>query len=137
MSPTTYLSVHGYRCAHLPAPERLREPLAELHLNLHGDVTVADRLFAHREADLMLDGECNRRLVEHIRANHRRLFHSGALRASAPVETGYFLFARVAAPADRLLALDQRHFELTGHEGFVRINLLNETALEGLTALGR
>ncbi|RKT11497.1 hypothetical protein BX285_5448 [Streptomyces sp. 1114.5] len=79
MSPTTYLSVRGYRCAHLPAPERLREPLAELHLNLHGDVTVADRL----------------------------------------------------------LALDQRHFELTGHEGFVRINLLNETALEGLTALGR
>ncbi|MFG2847035.1 aminotransferase class I/II-fold pyridoxal phosphate-dependent enzyme [Kitasatospora sp. NPDC048296] len=135
VSPTKYLSIHGYRCAHLLAPEHLREPLAELHINLHGDVTVADRLFAHRAADLMLDGEGNRRLVEHIRANYRRLFHSGALRASAPVETGYFLFARPAAPVGRLLALDQRHFELNGHDGFVRINLLNEAALDGLQAL--
>ncbi|MGW3074316.1 aminotransferase class I/II-fold pyridoxal phosphate-dependent enzyme [Kitasatospora sp. NPDC001132] len=136
VSPTKYLSIHGYRCAHLLVPERLREPLADLHVNLHGDVTVADRLFAHRAADLMLDGEGNRRLVEHIRANHRRLLRSGALRDRAPVDTGYFLFARVAAPAARLLALDERHFELTGHEGFVRINLLNEAALDGLTAPG-
>ncbi|MFJ9691212.1 aminotransferase class I/II-fold pyridoxal phosphate-dependent enzyme [Kitasatospora sp. NPDC101183] len=134
--PTKYLSIHGYRCAHLIVPSRLREPLAELHLNLHGDVTVADRQFAHRAADLMLDGEGNRRLIEHVRANHRGLLDSGALRADAPVDTGYFLFARPAAPADRLLALDQRHFELTGHDGFVRINLLNGTALEGLRALG-
>jgi aspartate/methionine/tyrosine aminotransferase len=130
--PTKYLSVHGYRCAHLLVPERLREPLADLHINLHGDVTVADRLFAHRAADLMLDGEGNRRLVEHVRANHQRLVGSGALPAAEPVETGYFLFARPAAPADRLLALDQRYFELTGHDGFVRINLLNEPALQGL-----
>ncbi|MFE5581175.1 hypothetical protein [Kitasatospora sp. NPDC056531] len=38
-------------------------------------------------------------------------------------------------PGGRLLALDQRHFELAGHEEFVRINLLNELALEGLQAL--
>ncbi|MFD5461582.1 aminotransferase class I/II-fold pyridoxal phosphate-dependent enzyme [Kitasatospora sp. NPDC127059] len=135
--PTKYLSIHGYRCAHLLVPEGLRDSLAELHINLHGDVTVADRLFAHRAADLMLDGEGNRRLVDHIRANHRRLLEGGALRAGTPMETGYFLFAHPAAPAERLLALDQRHFELTGHDGFVRINLLNEPALEGLRALAR
>ncbi|WP_052707475.1 aminotransferase class I/II-fold pyridoxal phosphate-dependent enzyme [Streptomyces rubellomurinus] len=134
--PTKSLSIHGYRCAHLITPCALREPLAELHLNLHGDATAADRLFAHRAADLMLDGEGNRRLIEHVRANHRRLLAGGALLADSPVDTGYFLFARPAAPADRLLALDQRHFELTGHEGFVRINLLNEPALEGLRTLG-
>ncbi|MER7754518.1 aminotransferase class I/II-fold pyridoxal phosphate-dependent enzyme [Kitasatospora sp. NPDC097643] len=133
--PTKYLSIHGYRCAHLLVPEQLRGTLADLHLNLHGDVTVADRLFAHRAADLMLYGEGNRRLVEYIGANYRRLLHSGALTASAPVETGYFLFARTAAPAHRLLALDQRHFELTDHPGFVRINLLNEPALNGLREL--
>ncbi|MBO1414863.1 pyridoxal phosphate-dependent aminotransferase [Streptomyces sp. FH025] len=137
VSPTKYLSIHGHRCAHLLVPEHLRETLAELHINLHGDVTLADRLFAHRAAELMLDGEGNRRLVEHIRANHQRLLDSGALRASAPVETGFFLFAEPVAPAERLLALEQRHFELTGYDGFVRINLLNEPALTGLQAFAQ
>ncbi|MFB7613353.1 aminotransferase class I/II-fold pyridoxal phosphate-dependent enzyme [Kitasatospora sp. NPDC056181] len=132
--PTKYLSIHGYRCAHLLVPEPLREPLAELHLNLHGDVTVADRLFAHRAADLMR-AEGNHQLVGHIRANHRRLSSGTALTAQAAIETGYFLFARPSAPADRLLALDGRYFELPGHPGFVRINLLNEAALDGLEAL--
>ncbi|WP_327682408.1 aminotransferase class I/II-fold pyridoxal phosphate-dependent enzyme [Kitasatospora sp. NBC_00458] len=132
--PTKYLSIHGYRCAHLLVPEPLREPLAELHLNLHGDVTMADRLFAHRAADLMLI-EGNHRLLDHVRDGHQRLTAAGALAAQEPIDTGYFLFARPNAPAERLLALDGRHFELSGRPGFVRINLLNEAALEGLTAL--
>ncbi|MEU6232392.1 aminotransferase class I/II-fold pyridoxal phosphate-dependent enzyme [Kitasatospora sp. NPDC047058] len=132
--PTKYLSIHGYRCAHLLVPERLREPLAELHLNLHGDVTLADRQFAHRAADLMRV-EGNHRLIDHIRANHQRLSAGCALTAQAAIETGYFLFARPTAPADRLLALDGRHFELPDHPGFVRINLLNEAALDGLESL--
>ncbi|MFB6893202.1 aminotransferase class I/II-fold pyridoxal phosphate-dependent enzyme [Kitasatospora sp. NPDC056327] len=134
--PTKYLSIHGYRCAHLLVPEALREPFAELHLNLHGDVTLADRLFAHRAADLMLL-EGNHRLLDHVRANHQRLTASGALAARQRVDTGYFLFARPTAPADRLLGLDGRHFELDGHPGHVRINLLNEQGLAGLEELGR
>ncbi|MFE7192326.1 aminotransferase class I/II-fold pyridoxal phosphate-dependent enzyme [Kitasatospora sp. NPDC057541] len=132
--PTKFLAIHGYRCAHLLVPEPLREPLAELHLNLHGDVTLADRLFAHRAADLMLI-EGNHRLLDHVRANHQRLTASGALAAQEPVDTGYFLFARPTAPPEQLLALDGRHFELPGHPGHVRINLLNEPALAGLVEL--
>ncbi|MER5354591.1 aminotransferase class I/II-fold pyridoxal phosphate-dependent enzyme [Kitasatospora sp. NPDC002551] len=134
--PTKYLSIHGYRCAHLLVPEPLREPLAELHLNLHGDVALADRLFAHRAADLMLI-EGNHRLLDHVRANHQRLTAAGALAEQDRIDTGYFLFARPHAPAERLLALDGRHFELPGRPGFVRINLLNEAALAGLEELGQ
>ncbi|KIZ16446.1 hypothetical protein SNA_20715 [Streptomyces natalensis ATCC 27448] len=131
--PTKYLSIHGYRCAHLLVPERLREEVAELHMNLHGDVAVSDRLFAHRAADVML-GEGNRALVRHVRDNHRALVDSGALSARMPVEAGFFLFARLRVPHRWFLALDGKYFELDGHAGYIRINLLNRPGLEALMA---
>ncbi|MEU1671076.1 aminotransferase class I/II-fold pyridoxal phosphate-dependent enzyme [Streptomyces roseifaciens] len=131
--PTKYLSLHGYRCAHLLVPAALRQELADLHINLHGDVAVSDRLFAHRAADLMI-GHGNGDLVGHIRDNHARITASGALAARTPVETGFFLFGRPRVPHRWFLALDERYFELDGHPGYVRINLLNPTALEALTA---
>ncbi|AJT69588.3 hypothetical protein T261_7991 [Streptomyces lydicus] len=131
--PTKYLSIHGYRCAHLLVPAALRQELAELHINLHGDVAVSDRLFAHRAADLM-SRQGNEDLVGHIRDNHARLTASGALAAWTPVETGFFLFGRPRVPHRWFLALDERYFELEGHPGYVRINLLNPTAIEALAA---
>ncbi|MEK2475873.1 aminotransferase class I/II-fold pyridoxal phosphate-dependent enzyme [Streptomyces noursei] len=131
--PTKYLSIHGYRCAHLLVPTALREELADLHINLHGDVAVSDRLFAHRAADLMAQ-HGNGDLVGHIRDNHAQLTSSGALAARTPVETGFFLFARPRVPHRWFLALDERYFELDGHPGYVRINLLNHTAIEALAA---
>ncbi|MDG4535535.1 aminotransferase class I/II-fold pyridoxal phosphate-dependent enzyme [Streptomyces sp. AV19] len=135
--PTKYLSVHGYRCAHLLVPAALREELAELHLNLHGDVAVSDRLFARRAADLML-GEGNGALVEHIRDSHRVLTASGALTARMPVESGFFLFARPRVPHRWFLALDAKYFELDGFPGYIRVNLLNRPGVEALmTAAGQ
>lgn len=131
--PTKYLSVHGYRCAHLLVPAALRQELADLHINLHGDVAVPDRLFAHRAADVMTQ-HGNGDLVGHIRDNHARLMASGALAAQTRPETGFFLFARPHVPHRWFLALDQRYFELDGHPGYVRVNLLNDAALEALAA---
>ncbi|MFJ5921068.1 aminotransferase class I/II-fold pyridoxal phosphate-dependent enzyme [Kitasatospora sp. NPDC092948] len=131
--PTKYLSIHGYRAAHLLVPTVLRRPLADLHINLHGDVAVSDRLFAHRAADLMLAGG-NADLVGHIRDNHRALAASGALAAEVPAECGFFLFARPRASLERYLAMGAEFFELDGHEGHVRINLLNRTGLDALIA---
>ncbi|MFF4604879.1 aminotransferase class I/II-fold pyridoxal phosphate-dependent enzyme [Streptomyces sp. NPDC001339] len=131
--PTKYLSIHGYRCAHLLAPHHLRDELAELHINLHGDVAVSDRLFAHRAADLMLD-KGNGALVQHIRDNHTALSASGALTARMPIEAGFFLFARTRVPRQRFLALDAKFFELDGYRGYIRINLLNTPGVEALMA---
>ncbi|MFD8994160.1 aminotransferase class I/II-fold pyridoxal phosphate-dependent enzyme [Streptomyces abikoensis] len=131
--PTKYLSIHGYRCAHLLVPAALRQELADLHINLHGDVAVSDRLFAHRAVDVMTQ-HGNGDLVGHIRDNHARLTASGALAARMPVETGFFLFARPHVPHRWFLALDERHFELDGHPGYVRVNLLNRAAIEALAA---
>ncbi|MFC4565751.1 hypothetical protein ACFO4E_28165 [Nocardiopsis mangrovi] len=131
--PARYLSLPGYRSAYLLGPEEYRDELAELHENLHGDATLADRRFAHRAVDLML-GEGNGALIEHARHNHRRLAASGALAAQSPIETGYFLFARPAVPPEGFLALDQRHFELEDHPGFVRIDLLNSQGIDAMVA---
>ncbi|MBZ4318951.1 aminotransferase class I/II-fold pyridoxal phosphate-dependent enzyme [Streptomyces huiliensis] len=135
--PTKYLSIHGYRCAHLLVPGHLREELAELHMNLHGDVAVSDRLFAHRAADLML-GEGNGALIRHVRDRHEALAGSGALSARMPAETGFFLFARPRVPHRWFLAMDGKYFELDGHPGYVRINLLNRSGVAALiTAAGQ
>ncbi|MEC4016337.1 aminotransferase class I/II-fold pyridoxal phosphate-dependent enzyme [Streptomyces sp. H27-D2] len=133
--PTKYLSIHGYRCAHLLVPRRMREEVAELHINLHGDVAVSDRIFAHRAADLMLD-QGNGDLMEHVREQHAELTAGGALTAQVPIETGFFLFARPRLPRRQFLALDAKFFELDGYPGFVRINLLNENGLNALRGRG-
>ncbi|MFE0045592.1 hypothetical protein [Streptomyces albireticuli] len=131
--PTKYPSLHGYRCAHLLVPAALRQELADLHINLHGDVAVSDRLFAHRAADVMT-GHGNGDLVAYIRDTYARLTASGALAAWTPVEAGFFLFGRPRVPHRWFLALDERYFELDGHPGYVRINLLHPTAVETLMA---
>ncbi|WBP84603.1 hypothetical protein [Kitasatospora cathayae] len=51
-----------------------------------------------------------------------------------PAECGFFLFARPRAPLDRFLAMDAEIFELDGHEGHVRINLLNRAGVDALIA---
>lgn len=127
--PTKFLSLHGYRCAWLLVPERLRDQLAELQLNLHGEVSLADRLFAHRACDVMLDGG-NHQLLRHAQRNYRRLLDSGAVSEHIEVETGYFLFARPRVPRERFLSMGQDFFELSGYPEHVRINLLNNAAID-------
>jgi aspartate/methionine/tyrosine aminotransferase len=126
---TKFLSLHGYRCAWLLAPQRLRDTLAELHLNLHGEVSLADRLFAHRACDVMLDGG-NRQLLRHIQCSYHRLMDTGAVDGHFDVETGYFLFARPRVPRERFLSMGQDIFELSGYPEHVRINLLNNAVLD-------
>lgn len=129
--PTKFLSLHGYRCAWLVVPQRLRDPLAELHLNLHGEVSLADRLFAHRACEVML-GEGNHRLLDYVRQNYCRLVTKEVVDEVFDVETGYFVFARLRAPKVEFLTMGQNFFELTGYPDHVRINLLNNSAIDML-----
>jgi aspartate/methionine/tyrosine aminotransferase len=129
--PTKYLSLHGYRCAYLLAPERQRDELADLHLNLHGDVSLSDRLFAHRVCDVM-DGPGNGALTRLAQDNYRRLVEAGAIGAHIDIETGYFLFTEINTSRERFLHLDQHSFELDGYPEHVRVNLLNLAAVDAL-----
>ncbi|MGH3928689.1 MAG: aminotransferase class I/II-fold pyridoxal phosphate-dependent enzyme [Pseudonocardiaceae bacterium] len=129
--PTKFLSLHGYRCAWLLVPQRLRDKLFELHLNLHGDVSLSDRLFAHRACDVMLDGG-NHNLLHYVQRNYHRLVDKGAIDEHFDVETGYFLFARPRAPRASFLSMGQDLFELNGYPEHVRINLLNNSAIDVL-----
>lgn len=131
ISPTKYLSLHGYRCAYLLTPADYRDELAELHINLHGDVPLSDRLFAHRAIDLMLSAG-NHALMRHVQFNYQRLVDGNALGAAMDIETGYFLFAQIRTPRQEFLAMDEKYFELDGYPGYVRINLLNGAGIQTL-----
>lgn len=129
--PTKFLSLHGYRCAWLLLPERLRDTLAELHLHLHGEASLADRLFAHQACEVMLhDG--NHKLLDYVKRNYHRLLGKGAVDEIFDVETGYFLFARPRKPSACFLSMGQDFFELSGYPDHVRINLLNNSAIDAL-----
>ncbi|MEV6906922.1 aminotransferase class I/II-fold pyridoxal phosphate-dependent enzyme [Amycolatopsis sp. NPDC051071] len=129
ISPTKYLSLHGYRSAYLLTPPALHDELDKLHINLHGDVPVSDRAFAHRAVDLMLTTG-NSDLIHYIQDKYKRLLNANALTAATHATSGFFLFARTRTPRTRYLAMDQTFFELSDHLDFVRINLLNTTALD-------
>jgi aspartate/methionine/tyrosine aminotransferase len=129
--PTKFVSIHGYRSAYLIVPSDIRRDLADLNLNLHGEVSVSDKLFAHRITDLMLT-EGNGGLVDQIKFNFARLKSAGAIGEYLPIETGFFLFATIAAEKNRFLYLDQECFELSGFPDHIRINLMNDAAIEAL-----
>ena len=115
----------------LLVPKLLRDKLGELHLNLHGEASLADRLFAHRACDVMLDGG-NHKLLDYVQRNYQRLLNKGALDEIFDVETEYFLFARSKTPHARFLSMGQDFFELSGYPDHMRINLLNNSAIDKL-----
>ena len=129
--PTKFLSIHGYRSSYLIVPIEVRRSLADLSLNLHGDVSTSDKLFTHRIADLMLT-EGNGALVDLIKANFERLKNAGAISNHVPIESGFFLFAAISKERSNFLYLDQRSFELNGYPDHIRINLINEVAINAL-----
>jgi aspartate/methionine/tyrosine aminotransferase len=129
--PTKFVSIHGYRSSHLIVPPDIRRDLADLSLNLHGEVSASDKLFAHRIADLMLT-EGNGALVDLMKANFARLKAAGAIGDHIPIEAGFFLFAAISKEKNKFLYLDQDAFELSGYPNQIRINLMNEAAINAL-----
>ena len=131
ISPTKYLALHGSRCAYLLTSPEMRGELDELHINLHGDVSVSDRLFAHRVMDVML-GTGNRELIKFAQDNRQRLIDENALGEMMEMEAGWFLFAQIRAPRQNFVAMGQEYFELSGYPNSVRINLLNSAGIQAL-----
>lgn len=131
ISPTKYLALHGYRCAYLLTGLQLRGELDELHINLHGDVSVSDRLFAHQVMNVML-GDGNRELIQFAKDNRQRLIDGHALGERIETEAGWFLFSEIRAPRENFVAMGQEYFELNGYPNHVRINLLNGAGVEAL-----
>jgi len=129
--PTKYLSLHGYRSAYLIMPKHQRDEFAELHLNLHGDVSLSDRLFAHQVCEVMV-GSGNRALTLLAQKNYQRLVDGCAIQEHVNIESGYFLFTKINMPCEQFLCLDQHFFELNGYHEYVRVNLLNVAAVEAL-----
>ncbi len=133
--PTKYLLINGFRCAYLLMPQAHGSEISRLYDSMHGAPAVPNLMFAERVVEIMMPtSEGNMPLVRHAIANYERIVATGALSHHIPPECGYFVFGKVNVPDDRILALDQAHFELSGYPGWVRVNLLNQRVMELLTA---
>lgn len=137
VSPTKYLSIHGFRFAYVLFPEEFRDELVAVLVNVAGPGGLADVVFAHRAIDLMLTAERNTPMVDHARRTYDALLARQAIGEHVVPESGYFLFATVNAPPETLHAMDAECFELSGYSNHVRVNLLNPSAVEALSLPAR
>jgi hypothetical protein len=131
--PTKYLLINGFRCAYLLMPRAHGDELTRLYDSMHGAPAVPNLMFAERVVEVMRTSEGNMPLVRHAITNYERIVATGALSHHIPPECGYFLFGKVNVPGDRILMLDQAHFELKGYPECVRVNLLNQRVMDLLT----
>ena len=127
--PTKALALHGFRFAYAIVPERHAMRFAELHGRLHGAAGLADRRFAHCAVRVLGSDDGALPLMRFAQGQYQHLMSSRAVTAAVPPRTGYFLFARPAAPASRYTGMGIGCFGGTGYRGFVRINLLSIAAV--------
>ncbi|GAA3142877.1 aminotransferase class I/II-fold pyridoxal phosphate-dependent enzyme [Streptomyces echinatus] len=132
--PTKTLALHGFRFAYALVPERCATAFAELHGRLHGAAGLADRRFAHRAVAVLGAGDGALPLMRFAEARYRRLRAGGALPDAVEPVGGYFVFGRPEVAAHRIAGMDIACFGGSGHPGFVRVNLLNPSAVECLSA---
>jgi histidinol-phosphate/aromatic aminotransferase/cobyric acid decarboxylase-like protein len=127
--PTKALAIHGFRFAYLIAPRGHMEEVTALHSRLHGAAGVADRAFAHRATETLRSERHNTDLIAHARQQYRALLDAGSLAEWIEPESGYFVFGRCTAPGETLRGMGPECFEVGGHPGYLRVNVLSERAV--------
>lgn len=127
--PTKALSVHGFRFAYLLVPCRLRPELNRIYEAMHGATSRPNIAFAHRALEVLATPEGNRAMIDHIVDQYARLLEAGAIRDHVEPECGYFMFGEPVKELHEYLAMGPDYFEQRRYQRYVRINLLNSTAL--------
>jgi histidinol-phosphate/aromatic aminotransferase/cobyric acid decarboxylase-like protein len=135
--PTKALALHGFRFAYTIAPSRLAVDFTDFHGRLHGASSLSDRMFAHRAVNVLRSKFPVRSLWPYVADRYERIAAAGVLGRHIRPGCGYFLFGRVPDAQNEAVALDTACFEVSGHKGHVRINLLDDTVVDYLLALPR
>ncbi|WUD70258.1 aminotransferase class I/II-fold pyridoxal phosphate-dependent enzyme [Streptomyces sp. NBC_00510] len=130
--PTKSTAVHGSRFAYLLMPPGQRESIRYPAANLTGASGAQAQSDALRLMEVLNSPQSNRELREHIATVHGILWDKGVIRAeAAPPSVTYYTFAHIDERRARsAILMDQRFFDLTGFNGFARINLLHPSWLE-------
>jgi aspartate/methionine/tyrosine aminotransferase len=132
--PTKALAIHGFRFAYLIAPKAHLSAVTDLHSRMHGAAGVADRAFAHRALAALDSDPGNRPLMTYAQERYRTLLEGKALHEWLEPVSGYFVFGVPAATRNTVHGMGPECFEVRGHPGYLRINMLNERAVSHLCA---
>jgi histidinol-phosphate/aromatic aminotransferase/cobyric acid decarboxylase-like protein len=132
--PTKALAIHGFRFAYLIVPRAELPAVTELHSRLHGAAGVADRAFAHRAVATLDSDTGNRQLIDYARHRYEALIAAGGLREWLEPASGYFVFGKPATTPETVRGMGPECFEVRGHPGYLRVNLLSDRAVRHLCA---
>lgn len=122
--PTKALCLNGFRLSYLILPEERQLACANLYDLFHGGVSMSDQLFA-RAAITALNADRHVPLLHDSRRAYEEMSASGWIQSAITPECGYFAFVRPNFPMSAVAAMGPAHFQLSGYEGWIRVNLLH------------
>lgn len=125
--PTKSTAIHGVRFAYMLLPPRERESIRHPGATITGASGVTNEGDALCLMEALNSPRANRDLIEYIRQIHlalreKSILLEDAAEPSASYYTFGYLDEKIAKGA---ILMDQRFFELTGYDGFNRVNLLH------------
>ena len=133
LSPNKSLGINGVRFAYAIAPPDTASALSRVIDDMHGPSTWYDVEAARLLTQAFADPAVRTPIAALARRRARTLADhvDGWVEPSA----GYFIFANVNAPGTVPMGPDL--FQLRGHTGFTRINVLNDAAFDAVRNLPR
>jgi histidinol-phosphate/aromatic aminotransferase/cobyric acid decarboxylase-like protein len=133
--PTKALALHGFRFAYAIVPQAEATTFIEFHGRLHGASSLIDRMFAHRAVDVLQSSLPARTLWPYVSDRYVRLAATDVIGRHVPPTSGYFMFGEVQRANEKAVALDSACYEAASHEGYVRVNLIDDAVVEYLFSI--
>jgi hypothetical protein len=124
--PTKSLALHGIRFAYLLGPADILATLRWTCDSLTGSASAIDLRLAGQIMRVLLAENGNRGLIDYIQERYRSLRRDGCIVETVrEPQCGYYVFGKVAGCRSGDLLMDAEYFDLSGHEGCVRVNVLS------------
>jgi len=124
LCPTKAVAVHGPRFAYCLVPMEFYEELRYCYANTAGSGSIFDHDAALKIMAYLNARNSNTRLVELMSARYQLLRSESFIEDPVGAEASYFCFVRTPAPQQKLIAMDQRFFDIDCFPDLIRINLL-------------
>ncbi|HXA86465.1 MAG TPA: aminotransferase class I/II-fold pyridoxal phosphate-dependent enzyme [Candidatus Dormibacteraeota bacterium] len=130
--PAKTLAVPFFRFAYLLHPGETHQELMFLYESIVGGASASDLVFAQRALQVLNNDSLNRMLTDFYVKIYHALIGRDLIRTDIAPECGYFVFAVPTNRPANMVTMDGSYFELKGHTGYCRINLMAARRIYGL-----
>jgi histidinol-phosphate/aromatic aminotransferase/cobyric acid decarboxylase-like protein len=125
--PTKALSLNAFRFSYLIVPRHLYAECAVAQDLYHGTTSLTDHLFARAAIDA-LTVAAHAPMLKEAEFAFQQLARSPRVADVVVPTGGYFAFVRPTFDIGELAAMGPEHFDMSGFDGWVRVNLMNPQA---------